>query len=127
MTSSKKPTRRDFLKATSSAAIAAAAAPANAAIADEVSAQFSSADLFESGQQRTFAGENTTQIALPIGGIGAGSICMNGYGGLQDFSIRTRPENTAMPAAFSANSPEAAFAVLHIKGEAGVTKLVEGP
>ena len=52
---------------------------------------------------------------------------MNGYGGLQDFSIRTRPENTAMPAGFTANSPEAAFAILHIKGEPGVTRLVEGP
>ena len=64
---------------------------------------------------------------MPLGGIGAGSVCMNGYGGLQDFSIRTRPENTALPSAFSANSPEAAFAILHIKGESGVTKLVEGP
>src|SRR5664279_6275711 len=64
---------------------------------------------------------------MPIGGIGAGSICLNGYGGLQDFSIRTRPETTAMPAEFSANSPEAAFAVLHVKGSQGVTKLVEGP
>jgi uncharacterized protein (DUF608 family) len=127
MTPSKKPTRRDFLKASSSAAIAAAAAPANASIAEERAAPFSSADLFEGGPQRTFAGEQTTQIALPIGGIGAGSICLNGYGGVQDFSIRTRPENTAMPAGFSANSPEAAFAILHIKGEPGVTKLVEGP
>ncbi len=132
MTSSKKPTRRDFLKVTSSAAIAAAATPAlatpaKATIAEQGSAPFSSAELFESGPQRTFTGEKTTQIALPIGGIGAGTICMNGYGGLQDFSIRTRPENTAMPAGFSADSPEAAFAILHVKGELGVTKLVEGP
>ena len=32
-----------------------------------------------------------------------------------------------MPSGFSANSPEAAFAILHIKGETGITKLVEGP
>src|SRR3954452_297639 len=126
MTSSKRPTRRDFLKATSSAALAAAA-PASAGVAEEVSPPFSSGELFESGPQRTFSGENTTQIALPIGGIGAGSVCMNGYGGLQDFSIRTRPENTAMPAGFRANSPEAAFAIVHIGGANGATKLVEGP
>ena len=131
MPSSKKPSRRDFLKASSSAAIAAAAAPAVAAEttatqSDQV-APFTPAQLFETGPQRTFTGERTTQIALPIGGIGAGSVCMNGYGGLQDFSIRTRPENTAMPAGFTANSPEAAFAILHIKGEPGVTRLVEGP
>lgn len=52
---------------------------------------------------------------------------MNGYGGLQDFSIRTRPESTALPEGFTANSPEAAFALLHIKGEPSATKLVEGP
>ena len=54
-------------------------------------------------------------------------MCLNGYGGLQDFSIRTRPETTGLPAGFTANSPEAAFAVLHIRGAAGATKLVEGP
>ncbi len=132
MPSSKKPTRRDFLKVTSSAAIAAAATPALNAPAESPTAEmelapFSPAELFVSGPQRTYSGEKTTQIAMPIGGIGAGSICMNGYGGLQDFSIRTRPENTAMPSEFSANSPEAAFAILHIKGESPVTKLVEGP
>src|SRR4051794_7986345 len=130
MSSSKKPSRRDFLKATSSAAIAAAATPAlnaPAATAKTESAAFSPAELFVSGPQRTFSGEQATQIAMPIGGIGAGSVCMNGYGGLQDFSIRTRPENTAMPAGFSANSPEAAFAILHIEGANGATKLVEGP
>jgi uncharacterized protein (DUF608 family) len=129
----KKPSRREFLKAGSSAALAAAApvagahaeAPAGAAPAG--SNPYSHADLFKAGAQRTFSGENATQVAMPLGGIGAGSICMNGYGGLQDFSIRIRPETTAMPAGFSANSPEAAFAVLHIKGPAGATKLIEGP
>ena len=134
MPSSKKPTRRDFLIATSSAAIAAAT-PAVAATTPHADAKaaapgqrpFSSAELLATGPQRTYTGEYTTQIAMPLGGIGAGSICMNGYGGLQDFSIHTRPETTALPSSFSANSPEAAFAVLHIKGESGVTKLVEGP
>ena len=64
---------------------------------------------------------------MPIGGLGAGCICINGSGGIQDFSIRTRPETTALPAGFTSNSPEAAFAVLRVKGPAPVTKLVEGP
>ena len=64
---------------------------------------------------------------MPVGGLGAGCICVNGYGGLQDFSIRTRPETTALPAGFTSNSPEAAFAILHIKGATPVTKLIEGP
>ena len=132
MPSSKKPTRREFLKATSSAAFAAAAAaPRNASAEivapDKPATPFAPAELFAGGPQRIFTGEKTTQIALPIGGIGAGCICMNGYGGLQDFSIHTRPENTAMPSGFSAKSPEAAFAILHIKGSPATTKLVEGP
>ncbi len=128
MSDTNKPTRREFLVATSSAALAAASASLSQAQTppkQEEATAFSPAELSEAGPQRTYSGDRTTQIALPIGGIGAGTVCMNGYGGLQDFSIRARPENTALPEAFTANSPEAAFAILHIKG--GPTKLVEGP
>jgi len=62
---------------------------------------------------------------MPLGGIGAGCICVNGYGGLQDFSIANRPTTTAQPEGFAAS--KAAFAVLHIKGKSPITKLVEGP
>ena len=116
----------EFSRGSGSGGRAFRADPADAA-SQQNAVSFSPAELFQSGLQRTFSGDQTTQIALPIGGIGAGSICMNGYGGLQDFSIRTRPETTALPRRFSANSPEAAFAVLHLKGESGTTKLVEGP
>ncbi|HEY2856976.1 MAG TPA: GH116 family glycosyl-hydrolase, partial [Terracidiphilus sp.] len=136
MSSSKRPTRREFLIAGSAATIAAAspALPAELATPAEEKAElprsaapWSPEELFQSGPQRTFTGERTTQIAMPIGGIGAGSICFNGYGGLQDFSIHTHPETTALPAGFTSNSAEAAFAILHIKGQTGITKLVEGP
>jgi uncharacterized protein (DUF608 family) len=137
MSSFKQPSRREFLIAGSSAALAAAA-PAVSTEADSrivdvpavptnVPVQYSPQDLFQAAPQRTFSGDFATQVAMPLGGIGAGSICLNGYGGLQDFSIRTRPETTAMPAGFTANSPEAAFAVLHVKGVTTVTKLIEGP
>lgn len=62
---------------------------------------------------------------MPIGGIGAGCICLNGYGGLQDFSIANRPATTALPEGFS--SSRAGFAILHVKGVTPLTKLVEGP
>jgi uncharacterized protein (DUF608 family) len=135
----KKPTRREFLVAGSTAAMAVAipattsdaASIANAApvieATDRESLPFSTSELSQSGPQRTFSGDRATQVAMPIGGLGAGCICINGSGGLQDFSIRTRPETTALPAGFSSNSPEAGFAILHIKGAAPVTKLVEGP
>ena len=135
----KKPTRREFLVAGSTAALAAAVpatpcdavSPANAAPAaaafDRESLPFSAAELLQPGPQRSFSGDRATQVAMPVGGLGAGCICINGSGGLQDFSIRTRPETTALPAGFTSNSPEAGFAILYIKGAASVTKLVEGP
>ena len=115
MSSFKRPTRREFLKAGSSAAIAAAAAAA--AESRQAAASAEHEELFRAEPQRTYSGDRATQIAMPIGGLGAGCVCMNGYGGLQDFSIRARPESTALPEGFTANSPEAAFAVLRLKGD----------
>ena len=63
---------------------------------------------------------------MPMGGLAAGCICFNGYGGLQDFSIRHRPATTALPASGS-RPPEAAFALLRIGGASPVVRLVEGP
>ena len=62
---------------------------------------------------------------MPLGGIGAGCICLGGGGGLQDFSIRQRPQFTALSLWSGA---DAAFAVLRIVTEgSSVTKVVEGP
>ena len=63
---------------------------------------------------------------MPLGGIGAGCICLNGYGGLQDFSIRNRPATSALPDGHS-NPGDAGFALLHIKGPEPITRLLEGP
>ena len=65
------------------------------------------------------------QTAMPMGGIGAGCICLNGYGGLQDYSIHNRPGTTALPDGHEPH--EAGFAIVHIKGKNPVTRLVEGP
>jgi uncharacterized protein (DUF608 family) len=74
--------------------------------------------------QRTFQPPHLLQIALPMGGIGAGCVCLNGYGGLQDFSIRNAPATSA--GADRHLPSDAGFAVLHLPGE-GITRLVEGP
>src|SRR5208337_2626455 len=133
----KKSTRREFLVAGSSAALAAATSavsaqtdslvPGAAADAASESTHSASKDLLESAEQRTYSGDKATQVAMPLGGIGTGAICLNGYGGLQDYSIRERPETTALPVRDSSDSPEAAFAVLRIKGDSSVARLVEGP
>src|SRR5215472_17051549 len=129
-----KSTRREFLVATSSAALGAAAplavsppgspvSNAPALLSEEL--PYSSEELLQSGLQRTFSGEGATQVAMPLGGIGAGCICLNGYAGLQDFCVWNRPSTTALPEGYA--SSKAAFAILHIKGASPVTKLVEGP
>ncbi len=119
-----KPTRREFLVTTSSAALGAAVplashttdSPAADATAPTLSESlpYSSEELFSSGPQRTFTGERAAQIAMPLGGIGAGCICLNGYGGLQDFSIGNHPSTTALPEGYSGT--KAAFAIIHVKG-----------
>jgi uncharacterized protein (DUF608 family) len=65
------------------------------------------------------------QTAMPLGGIAAGSICLNGYGGLQDFAIHNRPATSALPDGH--HGREVAFGVLHVKGKQPVTRLIEGP
>ena len=75
-------------------------------------------------KSRIYRDRQLLQIALPLGGIGAGCICLNGYGGLQDFSIRHAPANSAEP---DRHQPlEAGFALLHLPAE-GKTRLLEGP
>jgi hypothetical protein len=135
MSSSDKSTRREFLVTTSSAALGAAVPLAGGQQVSSVSNtppapsseenHYSSEELFKSGPQRTFTGDRATQIAMPLGGIGAGCICLNGYGGLQDFSVWNHPATTALPEGYA--SSQAGFAILHVKGASPVTKLVEGP
>ncbi len=73
-----------------------------------------------------FHHEEIRQTALPMGGIGAGCISLNGYGGLQDFSIRNSP-NFTVAIAIGSGRPEAGFALLRIGGKEPVTRLLEGP
>jgi len=130
-----KSTRREFMAITSTAALGAAVPSADAQPAAPVSTPdsvpvsgetpYASKELFATRPQRTFSGDTATQVAMPVGGIGAGCVCLNGYGGLQDFSIGNHPSTTALPEGYA--SSQAAFAILHAKGASPVTKLVEGP
>jgi non-lysosomal glucosylceramidase len=86
---------------------------------------YSRRELSGETTQRTFEEQNLLQIAMPLGGLGAGSICLNGQGGLQDFSIRNKPAMSGVPDGHG--TTDSAFALLHIKGSKPVTKLVEGP
>lgn len=86
---------------------------------------FASEVLKGEKSQRSFSGSKAIQIAMPIGGIGAGCICVNGSGGFQDFSIRGKPWTSAAPDGH--RYIDAAFAALYIKGDKPITRIVEGP
>ena len=39
-----------------------------------------------------YSGERLSRIAFPMGGIGAGMICLDGIGSLSHVSVRNRPQ-----------------------------------
>ena len=69
--------------------------------------------------------EHTYKIALPIGGIGTGTVSLGGRGNLQDWEIMSRPAKGYNPGSGRNNSP---FFVLFtdVDGKKD-TRLLEGP
>ena len=65
-----------------------------------------------------YAGERLTRVAFPMGGMGAGMICLEGTGARSHFSLRNRPEVFNEPLTFAA---------LSIKGESNAALVLEGP
>ncbi|TVR48623.1 MAG: hypothetical protein EA425_13990 [Puniceicoccaceae bacterium] len=67
----------------------------------------------------TYTGEHLAEIAFPLGGIGAGMVCLTGRGNLKHWSLRHRPDLDNEPFVFAA---------LHVKrgeGRAPVIRIVE--
>jgi uncharacterized protein (DUF608 family) len=67
-----------------------------------------------------YHGDYLNQIAFPMGGIGAGMICLEGTGALSKFSLRNHPELGSEPKLYAAVS---------VKGEGTqrVARVLEGP
>lgn len=65
---------------------------------------------------RTYQGDQLQRIAFPLGGIGAGSVCLSGTGALGQWSIRNRPD-------LLSNLPM--VAVLALEGH--LDRVLEGP
>ena len=73
-------------------------------------------------QTRQYNGSYTAgrlaRVAFPMGGIGAGMICLEGTGALSHVSVRNRPDVFNEPMIFAA---------LCVRGEENITRILEGP
>jgi len=65
-----------------------------------------------------YSGDFNNRVAFPMGGMGAGMICLEGTGALSHVSIRNKPEVFNEPCIFPA---------ICIKGEKNIARLLEGP
>lgn len=65
-----------------------------------------------------YAGEYLNQVAFPMGGIGAGMICLEGAGALSHFSLRNHPDVFNEPCLFAA---------LALPGATPTARVLEGP
>ncbi|GMU23027.1 MAG: hypothetical protein AMXMBFR13_31110 [Phycisphaerae bacterium] len=65
-----------------------------------------------------YSGERLSRIAFPMGGFGAGMICLEGTGALSHVSLRNKPEVFNEPVMFAA---------VCIKGQSNVARVLEGP
>ncbi len=65
-----------------------------------------------------YSGEYLNRVAFPLGGLGAGMICMEGTGAISHVSVRNKPEIFHEPGMFAA---------IAVKGIINGAKLLEGP
>ncbi|WP_018475058.1 GH116 family glycosyl-hydrolase [Echinicola pacifica] len=79
---------------------------------------------------KTYDQEHLSHIAMPIGGIGTGTISLSGYGALQDWEIMSRPAKGYNPQMGGVEVINRApfFAIyIHQEGTEAQALLMEGP
>ncbi|MBM3852977.1 MAG: hypothetical protein FJ399_07450, partial [Verrucomicrobia bacterium] len=65
-----------------------------------------------------YSGAHLSRVAFPLGGLGAGMICLEGTGALSHFSLRHKPDVFHEPCTFAA---------LAIRGRTPLARVLEGP
>jgi len=115
--------RRDFLKlsaATVGSLGTVGMAEAQAAQLQTASSHPRSSASRSGGRSKyngIYTGERLNRVAFPMGGIGAGMICLEGTGALSHFSLRHKPEVFNEPCTFAA---------LSVKGQPKSARVLEG-
>ncbi|MCX6910922.1 MAG: GH116 family glycosyl hydrolase [Verrucomicrobia bacterium] len=107
-------TRREALKLSAITAVGAVL-PTGCASTGAVASRKRSAKGRYDGE---YSGERLNRVAFPMGGMGAGMICLEGTGALSHFSLRHRPEVFNEPCTFAA---------VCVKGKKNVARVLEGP
>ncbi len=87
--------RRDFLRISG---LGVAAGPA------VLASQAADKDRPRRRFNDSYQGLHLNRVAFPLGGIGAGMICLEGTGAFSHFSLRNRPEIFNEPCTFAALS-----------------------
>ncbi len=119
-----KRTRREFLKTSAASMGALGAASSEAAQGESAQGRRPQGARTRAGgaARRRFngeySGENLNRVAFPMGGIGAGMICLEGTGALSHFSLRNKPEVFNEPCTFAAIS---------VGGKNKAARVLEGP
>jgi uncharacterized protein (DUF608 family) len=79
---------------------------------------------------RTYDQDHLARVALPLGGIGTGTISLGGRGDLRDWEVMNRPAKGVLPgyAAYVMNAAPPAF-TLYARATGGprITRVLEGP
>ncbi|MHB1484053.1 MAG: GH116 family glycosyl hydrolase [Saccharofermentanales bacterium] len=68
---------------------------------------------------KTYSGKNLDMISFPMGGTGAGMICLHGNGSLGDVSLWNKPELN--------NNPDMFSAVTIISEKGNISRVLEAP
>ena len=77
---------------------------------------------------RRYDAEHLDRVALPLGGIGTGTVSLGGRGDLRDWEVMNTPRKGFVPGVDSGMQPHPSAVLWYRVGRnAPVTRLLEGP
>ncbi len=111
--------RRDFLKRSATTIGAMGALRAGGVSVLELDPEVAAGAAVPAGAAPGwYQGASLNRVAFPMGGIGAGMLCLEGTGALSHVSVRNRPDVFNGPCIFAA---------IAVKGRRDGARVLEGP